>query len=165
MAERALQIAPYPRHMTQILRLAVAQIEPGENAENLAGALRGERHVDLDELGGIESRIGLPASAHVAAEEGELDLLGHVHARVLQERSEIVGGRSHQRILEVENAEAGDLAAPRQPQQIGRMEVAQHPGRRRIDRRLQQLAPQLPERAAFGVGHRGGEPRQEPVQQ
>ena len=30
MRQRALQITPYPRHVTQILRLAVAAVEPGD---------------------------------------------------------------------------------------------------------------------------------------
>ena len=55
--------------------------------------------------------------------------------------------------------------ALRQPEQIGRMEIAQHPGRRRLDGWVQQLAPERPERAAFGVRDRCVEPRQEPVHQ
>ena len=45
------------------------------------------------------------------------------------------------------------------------MEVAQHPGRRRIDDRGQQLAPKRAERAAFGIGDRGVKARQKPVEQ
>src|SRR2546427_6486932 len=85
MAERALQISPYPRHVTQILRLAVAHIEPGKNAQNLAGTLGGERHVDLDELSEIEVGIALAPPAHIAAEQRKLDLLGYIHPRVLQQ--------------------------------------------------------------------------------
>ena len=40
MRQRALQIGPYARHVTKILRLAVAAVEPGEDAEDLGGALR-----------------------------------------------------------------------------------------------------------------------------
>jgi hypothetical protein len=72
---------------------------------------------------------------------------------------------SAHRILEVENAEAGDLAPPRQPEQVRRMVVAQHPGRRSVDRRLQQLPPQAAERVALDIGQRSAEPRQEPVEQ
>src|SRR5712675_1171121 len=93
MAERALQITPYPGHVTQILRLAVAHVEAREDAEDLAGALRGKRHVDLDELGRLEGRLDLAPSAHVAAEQRQLDLLRYVDPRVLQQRRQIVGGR------------------------------------------------------------------------
>ena len=45
------------------------------------------------------------------------------------------------------------------------MEIAQDPGRRRLDGGMQQLAPERPERSAFGVRDRRVEPRQEPVHQ
>ena len=41
---------------------------------DFARALGGECHVDLDELGRIKVGIHMPAAAHVAAEQGELDL-------------------------------------------------------------------------------------------
>src|SRR5258708_35675550 len=70
MTERALQIFPYPRHVTQILRLAVAQIEACENAENLAGALAPGGEVGLEEATGGEGRIGRPPPRPPAAREG-----------------------------------------------------------------------------------------------
>src|SRR5262245_37302149 len=84
MAERTLQIAPYARHVTQILRLAVAQVEPCEDAENLAGALGRERDVVLDELAVVEGGIGEPARADIAGGQRQFVLLGNVNARVLQ---------------------------------------------------------------------------------
>src|SRR5215470_421257 len=101
VAERALQIAPYARHVTQILRLAVAHVETRENAEDLAGALRRQGYVDLDELGGVELGVALAAPAHIAAEQRKLELFRHVDAGVLQQGGQIVGGRAHYRILEV----------------------------------------------------------------
>src|SRR5215468_4812892 len=124
MAERALQIAPYPGQVAQILRLAVAQIEAREDPENLAGALGGERDVGLDERRAVEIRLAAAASAHVAAEQRELGFFGYVHARILQQRGKIVGGRSHHGVLEIEQAEPGEFAALRQPDEIGGMEVA-----------------------------------------
>src|SRR5689334_17042787 len=49
MGQRALQIAPYPRDVSKILRLAVAPVEPREDAQDLRGALRCERGVEPDE--------------------------------------------------------------------------------------------------------------------
>src|SRR5262245_22582672 len=56
VGERTLQIAPYARHMSQILRLAIASVEPGEDPQNLAGALGRERDVALDEDRPVEFR-------------------------------------------------------------------------------------------------------------
>src|SRR5437764_1114970 len=75
MAQRALQISPHPRQVTQVLRLAVAHVEPRKYAEDFARALGGKRHVYLDELRGIKLGVHMPSSAHVAAEKGKLDLL------------------------------------------------------------------------------------------
>src|SRR5205085_1447708 len=46
MRERALEIGVDPRQMPKILRLAVAVVEPGENPQNLGGALRPERRIE-----------------------------------------------------------------------------------------------------------------------
>src|SRR5262245_41957730 len=45
MNQRAAQVAPYARDVTEILRFAVAPVEPRENAEDFRGALRAERHI------------------------------------------------------------------------------------------------------------------------
>src|SRR4051794_3784799 len=113
MPERALQVAPYPRQVTQILHFAIPDVEPRKNAEDLAGALGRKGHVEPDKLRRIEARVGADASAHVTAEQRDLGLFGHVYARVLQQRGEIVGGWPHHGVLEVENAEACVLAALR----------------------------------------------------
>src|SRR5437773_1382797 len=46
MRQRALQIAPYPGDVSEVLRPAVAPVEPCENAEDFRGALGGERGVE-----------------------------------------------------------------------------------------------------------------------
>src|SRR5260370_33604949 len=72
MRQRTLQVAPYARHVTQILRLAVAPVEPRKDAEDLAGALRRERDVELDELCAVEVRIGGSPPAPRAAPDKQL---------------------------------------------------------------------------------------------
>src|SRR5579864_8051944 len=54
MRQRALQIVRYARHVKQVLRLAVAAVEPGENAEDFGRALRRQRRIKLGEAGGVE---------------------------------------------------------------------------------------------------------------
>src|SRR5258706_16468319 len=44
MGQRSLQIVPYTRHMSQILRFAIAHVEARKDAENFAGALGGQGH-------------------------------------------------------------------------------------------------------------------------
>ena len=78
--------------------------------EDLRGALRRERGVDLGMKGaGLEIRIGRTALACRLAEQRDLHRLRHIDAGVLQQRGDVVGRRSHHRVLEVEQARAGDL--------------------------------------------------------
>ena len=69
MRQGAPQIIPHPRHVAQILRLVVAAVEPGENAEDLGGALRGERRIEPGECDRVEIRIDLAPRTDVAAEQ------------------------------------------------------------------------------------------------
>src|SRR5215468_6771640 len=165
MRERTLQIGPYARHVSQILRLAVADIQAVEYAEDLARALRRQRDIVPDEQSGIELGIIGAAAAEIAAEQGDLELLRHVDAGVLQERGQVVGRRTHQGVLEIEEPYPLELAALRQPEQVRRMDVAQDPGGSRIDPRLQRLAPERLERRARLLGDRRAEPRQVPVKE
>src|SRR5262249_32332397 len=137
MAERALQIPPDARQMPQVLRLAIAHVEPCENAKNLARALGGERRIDLDELRSVEIGRTTAAAAHISAEQRKLSLFRHVDTRILQQRSDVIGRRAHDRVLEVEKAEPRQLAALRQPEQVWRIEVTQNPGLPRPGPRLQ----------------------------
>src|SRR6185437_5746911 len=76
MRQRALQIAPYPRNMAQVLRLAVARIETREDAQHLGGALSGKRRIKLRECARLKAPIvGLPR-ADVAAEQQKLSASG-----------------------------------------------------------------------------------------
>src|SRR5262249_5711498 len=72
MRERALQIRPYARHVSQILRLAVADIEAGEYAEDLARPLGRQRDVVPDERSSIELGVIGAAGAGLAAEQRRL---------------------------------------------------------------------------------------------
>src|SRR3981081_3942154 len=46
--QRPLQIAPYAREMPQVLRLAAAAVEPGEDTEDFRGGLGHQGRIDLD---------------------------------------------------------------------------------------------------------------------
>src|SRR5260370_33599212 len=124
MGERAVQIAVYPRQMTQILRLAVAAVEPRENPQDLGGALRSQRRVEFQTLGGAETGVGGLAGADVAAQQRRLQLPGDVDPGSREQRYQVVGGRPEQRVLEIEQADPSHALAVGKPKQIGRMIVA-----------------------------------------
>src|SRR5260370_28946050 len=113
MRQRTLKVAPYARHVTQILRLAVAPVEPRKNAEDLARALRRQRHVEPDELRAVEIAIGCSPPAQIAAQQSELGRFRHTHAGIPQQRCQIVGRRPDHRILEIQDAEPGETLAIR----------------------------------------------------
>ena len=98
-------------------------------------AARPAWHRALAKAGASNSGIGRAPRARIARQQRDLHHLRHVDARVLQQRGEVVGRGPHHRVLEIEQADARDAFAFRQPQQIGRMKIAQHPGRRRRQRR------------------------------
>ena len=76
---RALQIVTYARQMLQILRLAVAPVEPHENADDLGIALRRHDRIGLVETGAVESRA---SRLDIGIDDAGFQLLGNRHARV-----------------------------------------------------------------------------------
>src|SRR6185312_13626115 len=72
MRQRALQIAPHARQVAQVLRLAVAAVEAGEDAEDFRGALRSERRIDAREGGRVELLVGVAARAGVTRQKRDL---------------------------------------------------------------------------------------------
>ena len=115
MRQRALQVIPYARHVAQILRLAVAAVEAGEDAEDFCRALRRQRRIKLGEAGGVEFRIVLEAGADVAAEQRHLQRFRHVDARILEDRGDVIGPGPDHGVLEIEHADAGDVFAVGEP--------------------------------------------------
>src|SRR5471030_539963 len=61
MRQRALQISPYPRHVTQILRLSVAALQARKNPKDFRCALGCERGIERDECGCLELVVDLAA--------------------------------------------------------------------------------------------------------
>src|SRR5260370_31072130 len=104
MGERAVQIAVYPRQMTQILRLAVAAVEPREDPQDLGGALRSQRCVELQALGSLETGMGGLAGPDIAPEQRPLPLLGAVDPGILGPRHQAAGRPPAQPALEIRQA-------------------------------------------------------------
>ena len=84
-------MAPDARQMAQVLRLAVALIEPGEDPQNLGRALRTHQVVERDELIEVEIAVGGAPALEVAGEQRILEDFAHIHARILQQRDDVVG--------------------------------------------------------------------------
>src|SRR5262245_53687154 len=123
MSQGSLQVVPYSRHVSQILRFAVAHVEACEYAEDLAGTLCRERHIGANEGGCVEPGIAGAASAYVTSEQSDFGRLRHIDAGILEQRGKVIGCRTHQGVLEVQNAELLEVSAAGKPKQIRRMIV------------------------------------------
>src|ERR1700685_1401456 len=139
--------------MTEILWFAVAPVEPREDAENFGGALGRKRGVQHGKFRGVEILIAHPG-ARIAAEQLYLQLFGNVDARVLEKRCDVIGYRTDQGILEIQQADLRQALTLRQPEKVRRMVVAQHPGWKRLERRIECFTPQCNELGACGAGQR-----------
>ena len=168
MAERPRQIVLHSRQVGEIVRLAVPPVEAGEDAEDLGGALGGERRVVGAEALLVEAGVGRPPAEHVALHQHLLEIRGNGDAGVLGERGDVVGGRPQECVLKIEEADAADAGPLRQPHQVGGVVVAHRPV---LLRRLQPVEGRLPERheirSLLGRGGRAGagRVRQVPVEQ
>ena len=105
-----------------------------------------EDRVGPHERGHVEARVGRAAQLRIGAEQLELERVGHGDAGILQQGRDVIGRVADHRVLEVDDADAGEALALRQPDQVRRMEVAQAPGR--------GLRQDLVEQAREG-GHEG----------
>ena len=68
-----------------------------------------ERGVEPDEIGRLEIGVDFAALADVMAEQRHLHQLRHVDAGILQQRSNVISGRAHHGVLEVKQADAGNV--------------------------------------------------------
>src|SRR5271166_5447601 len=84
MREILLEVALDPRQVAEVLRLAVALVEPGEESKDFGRALRAHRRIGRGKAFGAEAGIGRRATPHIERGEPHLEIVGHVDARVLQ---------------------------------------------------------------------------------
>ena len=131
MGEVADEVGFDPRQVLEVMRLAVATVEAGEDAEDLGGALAAHDRVGAGEGRHVEGGIGASPLAGIEADELQFELRRHGHARILQKGGDVVGRRAQHRVLEVDDADPLQPFALGQPDQVGRMIVAQGPGGRR----------------------------------
>ena len=113
--------------MTQIRRFAVAHGQPRENAQDLRVALNAERRIGEAERLCVETCLRCAPHVQVVREQRVLERRRNVDARVFQKRHQIVGERARECILEVEQPRAARPLALREPDEVRRMVVAQHP--------------------------------------
>ncbi len=108
--------------MNQVVGLAVALAEPGEDADDLGMALRAEDGEHRLEVLPVEIGEGGP----VAVQHGRDQVFVDVAPRVFQKRHDVVGRRPRHRVLEVQKPTRGHAFPCRQQQQVVHVVVAQH---------------------------------------
>src|SRR5260370_36011944 len=114
--------------MAQILRLAVAAVEPRKGTEQPRVALCRHDGVKVGETSRIEGVVGGAPRLDITRQERKLELLGYVDPRVLQQRHQIVGGWAQHGVLEVDDAYSRNIGPLAEPDQIEGAKVPQHPG-------------------------------------
>ena len=146
-----------PRQVPQVLRLAVALVEAGEDAEHLRGALRAHDGVGAGERRDVEFRIGRLALARIEADElAARDPAAPSPARPAEARRRRRRAAQH-RILEIDEADAREALPLRQPDQVRRVVVAQRPGGRAGDDLDQDLGPEIDEFRPRRAGELGAD--------
>src|SRR5258706_1199628 len=102
MGQRTREVGPDSRLVAQILRLAIAAVEPRKGTEQPRVALRRHDGIELGKLSRIEAIVRRAPRLDIARQQRKLELLGHIDPRVLQQRYQIVGGWPPHRNLENE---------------------------------------------------------------
>src|SRR5579863_6656576 len=115
MRQRALQVAPEAGHVTQVLRLAIAAVEPGEYAEDFCRPLCRQSRIDACEAGSVETPVAAEPATHIATKQGHFHPLRDIDARVLKQRGDVIGGWPDQGVLKIEQADPRDVVTRRQP--------------------------------------------------
>ncbi len=129
MAQVGFEIAIELADVAQIVVLAVAFGEPGENSENLGDALGGEDEKGVPKSLFVEIGFSGRAISAVVVEKIGRHLLGHENAGILQQRGEVVGGMTHDGVLRIYETDARGAVAAGQPQQIRGMVIPERPHR------------------------------------
>src|SRR5215471_18682138 len=108
VTESATHIGVDAGQMSQVLRLAVAAVEPRENAKDFRSPLSGKRRVEPCKRIDIEIRILHAAPSHIAIEQRNLQLFRYIDAGVLKQRGDVIGRGPHHGVLEIQQADLGD---------------------------------------------------------
>src|SRR6202453_4687989 len=119
MGEVAGQITLDPRQVSKVLRLVVALVESGEEAEDLGGALDAHRRIGGGEALSVEGGIGGRPAAHIEGSETHLEIFAAAAARVVQQQNELIARRPNPRTLKIDRADSLDPLPLREPMQIG----------------------------------------------
>src|SRR6266699_866725 len=109
--------------MAQILRVAVAPVEPGKGAEQPGISLCRHDGVKRGETGRIERVVGRAPRLDIATQQRQLEVLGYVDPRSLRRRYQVVRRGAQHGVLEGADADFRDTGAFIEPDQVGRMKV------------------------------------------
>src|SRR5438552_1820116 len=140
MFEIALEITRDARDMAEILMLTVTPRQARENTNDLGRPLGTKHGKSKPQLGLIETRLFPPQGA-VIIEQLIGNRTGNVDAGILKHRYEVVGGMAENAVLRIDEADAPHPLAPRQPDEIGRVVIAQRPHRSGRNGLAQKVSP------------------------
>jgi hypothetical protein len=84
MCQRTREIGPDSWLVAQILRLAIAAVEPRKGAEQPRVALRRHDGIELGKLSRIEAVVTGTPRLDIARQQRKLELLGNIDPRILQ---------------------------------------------------------------------------------
>ena len=107
------QKIPDPRDQVHVMRLAVQQAKPAEDAKNPKVALRPE-----DRIGSPERGLILPGGRDISCDHPVLDRRRHIAAGILQHRYQIIGRVTLHRVLKIQQPHACRSGPFGQPDQV-----------------------------------------------
>ena len=137
MGKAPFEIFTQSWDVLEIARLSGVIGEPGEDPEDLGGALGGENRIGLGEGVRVEARVGRAPACDIVPAKLRLEFRRHRGPRILAERGDVIGGRADHQVLEVDDAEPGDALALGEPERLGEWKSrSTQPGSARASRAM-----------------------------
>src|SRR5581483_3924987 len=126
-AQVAREISPGVGNETHVLALAVALQQPHPKPQQTRVPLGPEVGIGLSECRAIEPRLARGDLGAIVGEQLAFQILRDRYPRILQQRYDVEGEVLVEGVLEVDDAHAGDAGALREPDEVGRVVIAQEP--------------------------------------
>src|SRR5512134_2547653 len=129
MIERAAEMAPHARHEGEIARLVIAGGETREDSQD-AHRVDGAKYGEL----ALELSFARARRFEVCADRRLMRGGAHIAARVVQQHGEVPAAPAANGVLKVQQADALNAVALRQPEQVLGVIVADGESARKAER-------------------------------